>query len=169
MKKQILKLFLQFMRFVGLKTKELLYFLFTGARLEITLLWILIIFAIVGMTTEDISASEVSFNLEPPITYNWSISVDLFKLSECVGWHETKMCTDPGSPTANSRNNCWGIRPGGKLAYYASIEDGRKDFIRRWTRGYGGRYPTLRDAEVYSGMDKPLAWYKNVDSCMRRR
>jgi hypothetical protein len=37
-----------------------------------------------------------------------------------------------------------------------------QDFKRLWAEGYGGRLPTLKDAKVYSGSDRHVAWYTNV-------
>lgn len=97
---------------------------------------------------------------------NANQNVDLGKLADAVAMHETGYCKSQGSVTANSRNNCWGIMywPNGvrTLQTFTTIEDGKQAFIDLWKRGYGGRLPTYKDAEVYSGNDKAAAWHANV-------
>jgi hypothetical protein len=97
--------------------------------------------------------------------------VDLSALADAVAMHETGYCTSPGSPTANARNNCWGIMrwyydaAGVKqrtLRTFKTKEEGKAAFIANWQRGYGGRMPTLKDAQVYSGNDMAATWHANV-------
>lgn len=110
------------------------------------------------------SEQELTFNLEPPTEYNWTL-LDLDKLAWAVAMHETGYCTNLGSPTANARNNCWGImtwKNGPReLKTYSTTNEGSEDFKRIWARYYGG-LPTYQDAEKYSGKDRAQAWYYNV-------
>ena len=91
-------------------------------------------------------------------------------LSEAVGLHETNMCTNRNSPTANSRNNCWGIMYKGQHRYFDSMEEGREAFLHTWSKGYDddGLLPTMADAEYYSGRDQSRAWYNNVHKFYNR-
>ncbi len=97
--------------------------------------------------------------------------VDLSALADAVAMHETGYCKSPGSPTANARNNCWGIMrwyydaAGVKqrtLRTFKTKDEGKAVFIENWVRGYGGRMPTLKDAKAYSGNDMAATWHANV-------
>jgi len=90
---------------------------------------------------------------------------DVNRLADAVAEYETSYCTNINSPTANQKNNCWGIMTWKngfrELKRYASIEDGKMDFIRIWTEGYG-RLPTIKDAIKYSGKENYLVWWQQV-------
>jgi len=104
----------------------------------------------------------LTFKLDPPVEYDWTLEkVDMDKLAMAVALQETGYCTSKGSPTANSRNNCWGIMGRNGLKAYKTKEEGKADFIRIWNTYYGG-IPTYKQAKRYSGNDKAEAWYYNV-------
>lgn len=145
------------------------------ALLMATLTYLLSLLFLNILTSPTTLASELSNPFFPKVVASiekygrsWKI-VDLDKLAYCVGWHETKMCSSQGSPTANAKNNCYGImtwqRGYRELKYYPTKEDSTKDFIRIWKRGYGGRIPTESDAIIYTGNDRARHWYLNVTSC----
>jgi hypothetical protein len=48
------------------------------------------------------------------------------------------------------------------LRTFKTKEEGKAAFIANWQRGYGGRMPTLKDAQVYSGNDMAATWHANV-------
>lgn len=83
-----------------------------------------------------------------------------------VAMHETKNCTDPKAVTSRARNNCHGIMhwPNGVRTQrrFPNIQASHEAFKDLWTRKYGGRLPTMKDAEKYSGNDKAKAWHDNV-------
>lgn len=95
---------------------------------------------------------------------SWQL-LDYSRLADAVAKHETGYCTSPNSPTANARNNCWGImtwqRGIRELKTYKTIEEGKQDFIRIWSTHYK-TFPTLRMAEIYSGKDQSVYWLNNV-------
>ena len=53
---------------------------------------------------------------------------------------------------------------GGKrhLQKFASMAAGKEAFKSLWVRGYGGRFPTLKDAIKYTGNDKAYGWLATV-------
>jgi len=128
------------------------------------LIWFMILWAFLSGIGVTKAGYDLQFNLNPPADHNWNL-VDLDKLAWAVGMHETKYCTSPGSPTANKRNNCWGIMTWEKgyreLKTYSTTDEGKEDFKRIWSSFYGG-LPTYQDAKRYSGEDKAEAWYYNV-------
>ncbi len=103
----------------------------------------------------------------PTCTVAWPAgNVDLDKLAYAVGMYETSQCTNPGSPTANARNNCHGIMmrtpDGGRtLRSFPSTADSAAYFKAIWTKGYGG-FPTLAQARTYSGNDRACTWLTQV-------
>ena len=86
------------------------------------------------------------------------------KLALAVATAETGNCT---TGSGLSKNNAFGIMewPNGKrrLKSYASCQDSYKDFKEKWQKGYGGRFPTLADAIVYTDNDKPEDWLRIVN------
>jgi hypothetical protein len=108
-------------------------------------------------SSQDVNKPVVS-NAAPP-------GLDLDKLAIAVAKHETAYCTSPGSPTANARNNCWGIMhwPNGKrtLRTFKTTDEGKEAFKRIWAKSYK-RFPDLALARTYSGNDKAAIWLSNV-------
>lgn len=49
-----------------------------------------------------------------------------------------------------------------RLKRYETKEESYQDCERIWRDGYGGRIPTLKDAEIYTGGDSPERWHKLV-------
>jgi hypothetical protein len=61
------------------------------------------------------------------------------------------------------------MRPGGELATYATISDGKKAFIKLWTTSdYYKGLPTAQKAKTYSGLDNWQDWYDNVSTCYNK-
>lgn len=113
-----------------------------------------------------------SFNLVlEDTTGHWNIftgkteSYEVYILSEAVGLHETGMCNEHKAPEAHRKNNCWGIMVWNNgvrsLKNYSSIAEGRQDFMRLWSTKYK-RFPTMAEAQKYSGNDRAKHWLKNV-------
>jgi hypothetical protein len=81
-------------------------------------------------------------------------NVDIVKLAHAVAVAETGGCTQG---TGVSKNNCHGIFScqngicGPKT--FASKEESYAEFQRIWLKGYGDRFPTLRDAQKYTYSD----------------
>lgn len=98
-----------------------------------------------------------------PCTVEWPAeSVNLDKLAYAVGMYETSQCTNPGSPTANARNNCHGSMRKGSPITFASTDESTAFFKANWKKNYGG-YPTFAQARTYSGNDRACTWLKNVN------
>jgi len=129
----------------------------------------LILFLHPVLAIEDYSTSltdyPYEFDFSAPEPAEWTV-FNLDKFADAVAEQETGYCTDPNSPTANARNNCWGIMtwPGGvrTLKTYSSIAEGKADFMRLWHDKYDNKLPTLKMAETYSGRDQSFAWWTNT-------
>jgi hypothetical protein len=74
--------------------------------------------------------------------------------------HETKDCT---LGVGKTKNNCFGIRRGGKFETYANKEESYEDFKRVWQKYYGGM-PNYQKARKYSGNDRTQNWINNVNN-----
>lgn len=96
-------------------------------------------------------------------------NVDLDKLSRAVGWAETHDCQ---LGYGKMFNNCVGLKNGSiapcskigqnNMCIYDTPEDSYKAFRKVWSLGYGSRFPTYKDAQIYTGNDRPESWLSNV-------
>ena len=91
-----------------------------------------------------------------------SSGIDLDRLAYCVAIAETGDCTRGIGPRTN---NCHGVMKAGKPVYFASKQESYDRFKEIWQKGYGG-YPTLEQAQVYTGNDHPETWLSNVRACL---
>ena len=93
----------------------------------------------------------------------------LDKLAYAIAMAETQNCT---VGYGASHNNCFGIKRGGivpcttrgfrKMCVFASKEESYAAFKKIWTKGYGGGFPTVAMAAVWTGNDNPHTWLSNV-------
>lgn len=86
--------------------------------------------------------------------------VDLDKLSVAVAMTETHNCQD--SRGSARLNNCHGFKRNGKFMAFTTTDQSHDYFKNLWARSYGGIFPTIRLAQIYSGNDRPTSWLKNV-------
>ena len=96
-------------------------------------------------------------------------AVDLVILSKAVAIAETSNCTQGYGVIYN---NCHGIKRGsivkckygkGKMCIFSTKEESFLAFQKIWAEGYGGKYPTMRSAEVWTGGDNAHTWLKHVN------
>lgn len=97
-------------------------------------------------------------------------SVDMDKLAYAIAMAETK---NGELGYGKDYKNAFGIKNGSiapcaqigrnRMCIYSSIEASYEAFKKIWGKGYGGRYPTYRDAQVWTGNDRPDTWLKNVN------
>jgi hypothetical protein len=69
-------------------------------------------------------------------------------------------------------NNAFGIKNGSiapcekignsRMCIYDNIGESYEAFKKIWTKGYGGKFPTYKAAQVWTGNDRPDNWIKNV-------
>lgn len=95
--------------------------------------------------------------------------LDLDKLAYAVAMAETGNCTEGMGVT---RNNCFGIKNGSiapcekksanNFCIYNAPSESYAAFRAIWLKGYGGKFPTLKAADVWTGGDAPHTWLKNV-------
>jgi len=100
-----------------------------------------------------------------PAVVKKSGDVDIRKLAYAVAMAETEDCT---TGVGVSKNNCHGIidcknGPCGFRAF-ASKEESYKAFEEIWYRVYRGRFPTIKDAQIYTDNPNPTDWYATVTS-----
>jgi hypothetical protein len=91
---------------------------------------------------------------------------DINALAMAVAFAETGLCT---KGSAITHLNCVGIRQNGKFVKYASHNESLDDFKKRWSRSYGGRYPTYKDAVAWTGNDRVDTWRAAVAEEYERR
>lgn len=88
--------------------------------------------------------------------------VDIRKLARAVAMAETENCT---TGVGKSKNNCHGIfactAQGCAPRTFASPEESYAAFETMWLRKYGNRFPTLADAQRYTG-SAATEWYATV-------
>lgn len=94
---------------------------------------------------------------------------DIDKLAYAVSMAETSGCT---KGYGKEYNNCFGIKNGSiapcekigrnRMCVYEKTEDSFEAFKKIWSQGYGTRFPTYKDAQAYSGNDRPDTWLSNV-------
>jgi hypothetical protein len=89
------------------------------------------------------------------------------EICDAIAWQETKQCTDPKS-VGVSKNNCVGIRRGGKYVVYAVPEDSMIDCVDVWDRLYGGAEPTIELARKWSSPEASEEWLHNVQWYLKR-
>lgn len=95
----------------------------------------------------------------------WNFPLDLDRLAKAVATHETKDCgLNYG---ASAVNNCFGIRQcsGGHchgFKKYASTADSYGDFKRIWSTYYK-KYPTMKEANKWTGRDRAKEWLITVN------
>lgn len=86
--------------------------------------------------------------------------VDMRRLAHAVSMAETSGCT---AGTALSKNNCHGIMActatGCTARTFGSQEESFTTFEELWLRAYGDRFPTVEDAQRYTGNPDPSRWY----------
>jgi hypothetical protein len=96
-------------------------------------------------------------------------TLDIKKLAYAVSVAETSNCT---TGTAISSNNCFGIMefPNGKRRpkKFATKEESFAAFEDLWMRKYGGRFPTLADAQKYAGSEGSH-WLHTVTTVYNRQ
>ena len=91
---------------------------------------------------------------------------DIDALAMAVSFAETDLCT---TGTALLYNNCVGIRVNGQFARYDTTDKSLDDFKYRWTKYYGGRFPTRKAAAIWTGNDRPDTWLELVKEEYARR
>lgn len=98
----------------------------------------------------------------------WSL-VDIDKLAYAVSEAETSNCR---VGYGIQYNNCFGIKGGSivkcktgrnRMCIFNSKEESFDAFKKIWSKGYGGRYPTLLDAEYWTGKDNARDWLRIVN------
>lgn len=94
---------------------------------------------------------------------------NLDKLAYAVSMAETK-----GGELGYGKlyNNMYGIKNGSiapcakigksRMCIYEKKEDSTEAFKKIWANGYGLRFPSYKDAQVWTGNDRPDNWIKNV-------
>lgn len=90
------------------------------------------------------------------------------EICDAIAWQETKQCTDPKS-VGVSKNNCVGIRRGGKYVVYQEPEDSMIDCVDVWDRLYAGAEPTIELARKWSSPEASEEWLHNVQWYLRER
>jgi hypothetical protein len=98
-------------------------------------------------------------------------SVNIDKLAYAISMAETHNCE---LGYGKQYNNSFGIKNGSispciktgnnRMCIYESPEQSYEAFKKIWTKGYGGRFPTYRDAQAWTGNDRPDNWLRNVNS-----
>lgn len=90
------------------------------------------------------------------------------EICDAIAWQETKQCTDPNS-VGVSKNNCVGIRRGGKYVVYDQPEDSMIDCVDVWDRLYDGAEPTIELARKWSSPEASEEWLHNVQWYLNNR
>jgi hypothetical protein len=95
--------------------------------------------------------------------------IDIDKLAYAVSMAETHNCT---KGYGLSVNNCFGIKNGSiapcenqlkdRTCIYEKPEESYIAFKKIWTKGYGGRFPTIEDANAWVGKSGRYKWLENV-------
>lgn len=89
------------------------------------------------------------------------------KLAKAVAMQETHDCT---KGYGAMYNNCFGIKKGSivpcktglkKMCIFDSKEEAYIAFKKIWQQGYGGEFPTIEEAKIWSG-GTGQNWLKNV-------
>jgi hypothetical protein len=148
------------------KLLQLLRWLFAEERITVAVVLSVIIW-LICFGRADVYASELTFHVPIPEQYNWTINrPNLDKIAYCVAYHETKNFTIGYGKT---HKNGYGIMTW-ENGYrepkrYNTQEESTNDFKRIWSKYYGGRVPTYKDAVKWSGNDRPEAWYYNFNWC----
>lgn len=117
------------------------------------------------------SISDLPSKKDGKIETSITSSVDLDKLSRAIAWAETHDCQlGYGKMYAN----CFGLKNGSiapcekigqnNMCIYDTPEESYQAWKRVWRYGYGNRFPTYRDAQVYTGNDRPDSWLSNVEA-----
>tara|TARA_R100000656_G_C3951495_1_gene128552 strand:+ start:1261 stop:1632 length:372 start_codon:yes stop_codon:yes gene_type:complete len=93
---------------------------------------------------------------------------DIERLAYAISWAETSNCTEG---TGLTHNNCFGLRQSSivpctlgrsNFCIYETPAESFKAFRKIWEEGYGGRYPTRKDAEVWTNNDRVDNWLSIV-------
>jgi len=86
-------------------------------------------------------------------------AVDLGRLARAVAIAETSGGT---RGVALTHNNHHGLRENSDWIRFDSPAASTACFKRNWLKHYGNHFPTIEDAEKYTGNDRKETWLKNV-------
>jgi hypothetical protein len=108
--------------------------------------------------------NQIIFQLQPQKEWSrpWKL-FDIDRLALAVSYAETGGCKDG---TALKRNNCHGIMDwkNGKRSprWFNSQQDSFETFKSIWLEHYKC-YPTIKEAIIWTGNDKPYEWLATVN------
>lgn len=117
---------------------------------------------------EEAETSETVTVIPTTEAYGVETGVDIDKLAYAVAMAETGDCT---KGYGAQYNNCFGLKNGSivpcetgtnRMCIFSSKEEAYNAFKKVWLEGYGDRFPTMEDAEVWTGGDRKDTWLNAV-------
>lgn len=86
--------------------------------------------------------------------------LDLDRLARAVGFAETCSCN---CGVGASHNNCVGIKENGQFITFPTAASSYHSFKLNWIKHYNGVFPTIKEAQKWTGSDRSEIWLKNVE------